>query len=70
MLKRLYEFLSEGIVNMANNTLHQVREINKKYKVPHTKTTPAVKFSLLMLRFYLLGLIAILLYKFITLLGA
>ena len=43
-----------------------ISEINRKYAVPRLKMTPMVKFSLLLLRLYLLLLVAILFYKFYT----
>lgn len=44
-----------------------VREINNKYREPRIKMTPGVKFALIGLRVYLFVLIAIMFYKFITL---
>ena len=45
-----------------------VREINKKYAKPRIKMTRGVSFALLALRIYLLVLVGLLFYKFITLL--
>ncbi len=45
----------------------KIAEINRKYAKPHVKMTPAVKLSLLLLRIYLLLLVAILFVKFFTL---
>ncbi|MCL4552929.1 MAG: hypothetical protein M1305_05185 [Candidatus Marsarchaeota archaeon] len=44
-----------------------VREINKKYAKPRIQMTPMVKASLFMLRLYLLLLIGLLIYRFVTL---
>ncbi len=44
----------------------KVREINAKYATPNVEMSKWVKFSLLMLRFYLIFLVGLLLYKFIT----
>ncbi len=44
-----------------------IREINAKYKTPRIKMTRMVSLSLLMLRLYLISMLLILLYKFITL---
>jgi hypothetical protein len=44
----------------------KIREINEKYKEPRLKMTPLVKYSLLILRLYLIMLVVILLYKFYT----
>ncbi len=49
-----------------SNTFSQIAEINKKYAQPHIKTTKAVRFSLFMLRLYLIFLLGILFYKFFT----
>lgn len=65
---QIFELISSRFNKFFENTFHEVKEINKKYRLPHTKTTPLVKISLLMLRVYLFLLIAILFYKFITLL--
>ncbi len=45
----------------------KIAEINRKYATPHVKMTRAVKLSLLFLRIYLLFLVAILFFKFFTL---
>ncbi len=47
--------------------LAKIREINRKYSQPRIKITPMVSFALLMLRLYLLFLVALLFYKFILL---
>lgn len=46
----------------------KVREINKKYAKPNVEMSRWVKASLLFLRLYLIFLVCLLLYKFITLL--
>jgi len=51
----------------AGATVAQISAINKKYATPHIKTTPAVRAALLFLRLYLLALVGLLVYKFITL---
>ena len=58
------ELIFKPIKRFFTNTLAQVAEINKKYAKPQIKTNKAVKFSLLMLRLYLILLIGILVYKF------
>jgi hypothetical protein len=42
-------------------------EINEKYRTPRIKMTPMVKWSLLVLRLYLIVMVLILAYKFVTL---
>ena len=45
----------------------RIIEINEKYSKPRIEMSPAVKFALVALRFYLLFLVALLVYKFTTL---
>ena len=51
-----------------SNAWDAVQEINRKYKNPHVKMTPAVQFSLGLLRFYLLFLVGLLVWKFFSVL--
>jgi hypothetical protein len=44
----------------------KVREINEKYREPRLKMTPLIRYSLLILRLYLIMLVIILAYKFYT----
>lgn len=56
------------IKNFFSHNYAKIREINKKYAVPDIQMSPWVKLSLLSLRLYLIFLLCLLLYKFITLL--
>jgi hypothetical protein len=56
------------IFDFFRNTAGAVRAINQKYATPHVKMTLMVRLSLGVLRFYLLFLVGIMVYKFITLL--
>ena len=60
-----------NLIEKFKTTLHHqvdsVRAINNKYRTPRIKMTRAVKFSLLGIRIYLIILLSILLYRFITL---
>jgi len=56
------------ILEFFKNTITTVKSINRKYAQPQIKMTPMVKVSLLSLRLYLLFLVAILVYRFISLL--
>jgi len=56
------------ILEFFKNTASTVRSINRKFAQPQIKMTPWVKFSLLSLRLYLIFLVGILVYRFITLL--
>ncbi len=56
------ESIRDGLRGLAE----LVRETNRKYKTPRLKMTPMVRISLLLLRAYLIGMILLLIYKFIT----
>jgi len=53
-------------IRTIKGSIAKVKEINKKYSKPRLKMTPLVKTSLLILRLYLIMLVIILVYKFIT----
>jgi len=44
----------------------EVKEINRKYATPAIRVTPFVKASLLLLRLYLILLVGLLIYKFVS----
>jgi hypothetical protein len=48
------------------NTRDAVRAINQKYATPHIPMTRLVKFSLGLLRAYLLFLVGLMVYKFVV----
>jgi len=52
-----------GLFRRARN---KVAEINERYRTPRIRMSRGVKIALLMLRVYLLFLVVILIYKFIT----
>ena len=56
----------ERILDSFRDFIQAIREINEKYKTPRIKTTRMVSLSLLLLRIYLIGMLVLLLYKFIT----
>jgi len=56
----------EGILDGLKDFVETIREINEKYRTPRIKMTPMVSLSLLMLRIYLVAMILLLVYKFIT----
>ena len=53
-------------IRTIKGSIAKVKEINKKYSKPRLKMTPLVRTSLLILRLYLIMLVIILVYKFIT----
>ncbi len=56
----------ERIMQAFRDLVQAIRDINAKYRTPRIKTTPMVSASLLMLRIYLIGMLLLLLYKFIS----
>lgn len=55
------------LVAMASRNVEKVRAINRRFAHPRLVMSPAVRWALLCLRFYLLFLVALLGYKFFTL---
>ena len=56
-----------GKISDGFRSFHEaIREINEKYKTPRIKMTRMVGFWLLLLRLYLIGMLLLLLYKFIS----
>jgi hypothetical protein len=49
--------------------IKKIREINRRYSTPRIKMSTAVRASLLTLRIYLIVLVGLLAYKFITVLS-
>jgi len=49
-----------------SSIVETVREINRKYEKPQIIMTPFVKFCLLILRIYLLSLVGLMVFKFVT----
>ncbi|TWJ18841.1 hypothetical protein [Geobacter argillaceus] len=56
------------IRDFFSHNFAKVREINQKYAKPNVEMSGWVRGSLLFLRLYLILLVGLLLYKFITLL--
>lgn len=56
------------IRNFFSHNFARIREINQKYATPNVEMSGWVKGSLLFLRLYLILLVGLLLYKFITML--
>jgi len=68
MGRLLDAFIIGPLRRFFTNTFSAVSEINRKYAAPHIKTSMAVKFSLVCLRLYLILLIALLFFKFYSML--
>jgi len=52
--------------NKRNTFIDSIREINARYRTPRLQMTPMVRISLIALRVYLIMMLLILLYKFIS----
>ncbi len=52
----------------VEEAVETIREINRKYATPGIEMSRAVRMALLALRIYLIVLVCLLVYKFITLL--
>ena len=55
-----------GARALIADMIGQIRAINRRYANPRLKMSSAVRWSLLALRLYLLLLVALLAYKFVT----
>jgi hypothetical protein len=56
----------ETLFSVLRDFVAAIRAINQKYRTPRIVMTPMVKLSLLMLRFYLIAMVLLLAYKFVT----
>ncbi len=56
----------ERILDGFREFAQAIRDINEKYKTPRIKMTRMVSLSLLLLRVYLIGMLVLLAYKFVT----
>jgi hypothetical protein len=70
MLKVNIRYVLNNIKEFFDRRFSVISEINRKYRKPRIAMNPLTRFALLMLRIYLLFLVAILLYKFITIVTA
>ena len=60
--------IKHALRTMVADQVEQVRAINRRYAKPRLTMSPAVRLALLSLRLYLLLLVGLLAYKFITVL--
>ena len=58
--------INHALRTMVASQIEQVRAINRRYGEPRLKMSRAVRWALLSLRLYLLTLVGLLVYKFIT----
>ena len=68
MRVNVYRFVVIGARKACREMIGQIREINRRYATPHIKTTRMVTAWLVVLRCYLILLVGILIYKFISIL--
>lgn len=59
--------VAENMRNVLRESIEKIREINRRYSKPRIRMSRSVRFALLMLRLYLLILVILLAYKFMTL---
>ena len=52
-------------MSALRNLLAKIRTINARYHEPRVEMSTAVRLSLLVLRVYLLALVALMIYKFV-----
>ena len=67
MLRRLADIVMV-LRNILGWPFRGIREINRRYSKPRIHESRMVRVSLLLLRIYLLIMVGILIYKFVTLL--
>ena len=53
-------------MRLLRNLLDKVGAINARYRQPRIEVSAAVRLSLMALRVYLLALVALLIYRFVT----
>jgi hypothetical protein len=52
-------------MSALRNLFAKIRAINERYREPRIEMSGAVRLSLLVLRVYLLGLVALMIYRFV-----
>lgn len=57
------------MLNTIRQFRQKIREINLRYGNPHIEMSAGVRLSLIALRVYLLFLVGLMIYKFVTLLA-
>jgi hypothetical protein len=68
MKANVYRFVVVGIRKVFRDMVGSIRAVNRRYATPHVKTTRLVRVCLVVLRCYLILLVGILVYKFISIL--
>ncbi|MDA8420242.1 MAG: hypothetical protein M0039_03140 [Pseudomonadota bacterium] len=55
------------MLKVVRRQVDKIREINRRYSKPRIEMSPAVRLSLLLLRGYLIFLVALMIFRFVTL---
>ncbi len=55
------------MLKVVRRQVNKIREINRRYSKPRIEMSPAVRLSLLLLRGYLIFLVALMIFRFVTL---
>jgi uncharacterized membrane protein YidH (DUF202 family) len=69
MIDKQIRSIFNRIKRVLSRWFVRITEINRKYAKPRIKITPLISIVLLLLRIYLLLLVAILFYKFFTIIA-
>ena len=67
MFENLREWVDIRVFEVVRGWLSVITDINKKYAKPRIKMTSGVKTALLLLRLYLIFLVLVLGYRFVSL---
>ncbi len=60
--------IGHAIMSMLSRNVGKISSINRRYATPRLEVTPAVRWTLVVLRVYLVLLIGLLAFKFYTVL--
>ncbi len=55
------------MLKVVRRQVDKIREINRRYSKPRIEMSPAVRLSLLLLRGYLIFLVGLMIFRFVTL---
>jgi len=67
-MNKSFKIIKKQLKKFYEDNFDKIIEINEKYVNPKIEISPTVKFTLLALKFYLLIIIGLLVFKFITML--
>jgi len=61
-----FAVVTRKVFGLIASSVAQIDAINKKYAHAHLRTTPVIKVALLMLQIYVLSLVGVIIYKFVS----